>query len=284
MLVITCLWLVMASSLMAQESTDTAALLTPSNRLKFGNFLFEEKDYLRAVVELKEAMRAFDNDTIRYRYAYSLFKTGRYAEAGENFKTLFFDPEFSDRSRLMFYQSYFFNKDYATLRELTEKKIYLAPRYKAEIERLKYISYFFDKVQYPEVNSFINAFDDSVQASISHFYFQKKQMKTKSATTAGIFSALIPGMGKIYTGELGDGIFAFLSTAVSAYLAYSNFHNDHQFRGWLFTGLTAFFYGGNIYGAAVSAQLYNARVRFDFENEVKVFFEQRNYFLPRTDF
>ena len=91
-------------------------------------------------------------------------------------------------------------------------------------------------------------------------------------------------MGKIYTGEIGDGITAFLSTAVSAYLAYSNFKNDHQFRGWLFTGLTAFFYTGNIYGSAVSAQTYNARIQINFEKEVKLFFEQRNYFLPRMDY
>jgi TM2 domain-containing membrane protein YozV len=276
--------LMFSSTNFAQDSTDNSALLSASNRLKFGNFLFEEKDYLRAATELKEALRSIDNDTLRFNYAFSLFKVGRFSEGGDNFKILFINPVFSDKSRLMFYESNFFNNDYASFRELTEKKIYLTPRYKDEIERLKYISYFFDKVPFPEVNSFINAFDDSVQEHISHFYFQKKQMTSKSATTAAIFSTFIPGMGKIYTGEIGDGIVAFLSTAVSAYLTYSNFKDNHKFRGWLFSGLTAFFYAGNIYGSAASAQIYNARVQINFEKEVKLFFEQRNYFLPRMDF
>ena len=274
---------ILGGSINAQEA-DNSFFLSGINRLKFGNSLFNQQDYLRAATEFKEALRSIDNDTLRYRYAYSLYKTGNYTEAADNFKILFFDPVYTDKSRMMFYETNFFSGDYQSFRDLTDQTNYISPRYQKEIDRLKYISYSFDKVPLPDANSFINSFSDSVQTQIASFYYSKKNMKTKSPTTAAIFSGLVPGLGKFYTGEIGDGITALLSTAVCAYLAASNFKDKHEFRGWLFTGLTAFFYAGNIYGSAASAQIYNARIRFDFEKEVKVFFEQRNYFLPRMDY
>ena len=102
--------------------------------------------------------------------------------------------------------------------------------------------------------------------------------------TAAILSALIPGAGKIYTGEIGDGITSLIVTALTTCLAITNFKADHKFRGWLFSGLAAFFYAGNIYGSAASAQIYKARIQFNFDKDVKLFFEQRNYFLPKIDY
>ena len=272
------------STSFAQPSDNNSDLFLPANRLKFGNFLFSDKDYLRASVEYKEYLKNFDDDSVRYKYSMCLFNVGSYSEAEDNFKTLFFGTPFSDKAKLMFYESYFYQKDYEDLRDLANQSNYQSPKYSKVINRLKNISYLMDDTPLPGINSFLNAFDDSVQRKLTQFYFQKKNPKHKNALTAALFSAIIPGSGKIYTGEIGDGITAFITTALSAYLAYSNFKADHNFRGWLFTGLTAFFYSGNIYGSAVSAQIYNARIRFNFENEVKIYFEKRNYFIPSDNY
>ena len=268
----------------AQVSYNNSSLFSPVNRLKFGNYLFADKDYLRASVEFKEYLKSFDDDTVRYKYSLCLFNIGKYDEASDNFKTLFFGNPFSEKARLYFYESYFFGKDYKDLRELVDNRNYKSTQYSKEIDRLKNISYLMDDSPLPEMNSFLGVFDDSVQSDVARFYYMKKNPKHKNPLTAAIFSAIIPGSGKIYTGEIGDGITAFIATALSAYLAYSNFKADHNFRGWLFTGLTAFFYAGNVYGSAASAQIYNARIRFNFENEVKIYFGERNYFLPKSDY
>ena len=97
-------------------------------------------------------------------------------------------------------------------------------------------------------------------------------------------SALIPGSGKIYAGEIGDGIIAAIATGLCGYLAYDNFKAKHNFRGWLFGGLSAFFYAGNIYGSAASAQIYNAGIQFDFVNDVKIYLNKKNYFTPEYEF
>lgn len=288
----------------AQISYNNSGLFSPVNRLKFGNYLFADKDYLRASAEFKEYLKSFDDDTVRFKYSLCLFNVGKYEEASDNFKTLFFGNPFSEKARLYFYESYFFGKDYKDLRELVDNRNYKSTQYSKEIDRLNNISYLMDDSPastrprfalakarrgrrgepLPAMNSFLSVFNDSVQSSIAHFYYQKKNPKHKNPLTAAIFSAIIPGSGKIYTGEIGDGITAFITTALSAYLAYSNFQADHNFRGWLFTGLTAFFYAGNVYGSAASAQIYNARIRFNFENEVKIYFDERNYFLPKSDY
>lgn len=282
-LIITLLIIIPLTTVNCQLTAD-GNISSPQNRLRFGNYLYKDQDYLRASVEFKEYLKSESNDTIVFRLANSYFKIGRFTEAADNFKGLFFGSPLTEEARLMFYESFFLKNDYNSLRELTDEKIYYSTKYAAEIERLKYASYFLDNSALPDENVVLKFFPDSVQSRLINFYQQKKFPQYKSPTTAAILSTLIPGAGKIYTGEIGDGITSLIATALTTYLAITNFKADHQFRGWLFGGLAALFYAGNIYGSASSAQIYNARVQFNFNKEVKLFFEQRNYFLPRIDY
>ena len=102
--------------------------------------------------------------------------------------------------------------------------------------------------------------------------------------TAGILAALLPGAGKIYTNNYSDGIFAFLVTGIISYISYTDFKAHHQFRGWLFAGLTSFFYGGNIYGSVASVQIYNAGINFKLNSDMKIYLEENNYFVPDYEF
>ena len=282
-IVVILLFTILQVSVFCQSTSDND-LFSPLNRLKFGESLYNDKDFLRAANEFKEYLKVHSNDTVQFKFADSFFKISRFTEAADNFKGLFFNSSLSEEARLMFYESNFFQNNFKTFRELTEQMNYQTLKYQNEIDRLKFATYFFDDSILPNENMLLKPFPDSSQSQLSQFYYQKKFPKYKSLGTAALLSAMIPGAGKIYTGEIGDGITAFISTALSAYLAYANFKANHQFRGWLFTGLTAFFYGGSIYGSAAAAQIYNARIRFDFNSEVKVYFEQRNYFLPAVDF
>ena len=266
------------------QSSTGENISSTNNRLRFGNYLYRDGDYLRAAGEFKEYLKNESNDTIVFRLANCYFKIGSYEEAADNFKGLFFGSRLSEEARLLFYESFFFRNDYKTLRELTDNKSYFSSKYAGETERLKYISYFLDKSVLPNENEVLRNFPDSVQSRLINFYQQKKFPRYKSPATAAILSTLIPGAGKIYTGEIGDGITSLIATALTAYLAISNFKADHQFRGWLFSGFAAFFYAGNIYGSAASAQIYNAKIQFNFDKEIKLFFEQHNYFLPKIDF
>ena len=133
-------------------------------------------------------------------------------------------------------------------------------------------------------SDFILPFNSSQQKTVSMLYDYKFNPPYKSPTWAGIFSAVIPGSGKMYVGEWGDGITSLVLTSLFAFLAYDNFKDDHDARAWVFTGIGAFFYAGNIYGSIASAQIFNARIDFEFKNGLKLFLEKENYFLPDYDF
>ncbi len=267
----------------AQMSVNNANLTSPVNRLKFGNYLFEGKDYLRALDEFKAYLKTEDNDTARYKFSECFFRIGRYNEAAENYKSLFFHSPLSDAARLGFYKSVFFQNDFKTFRDEVINGFYLPEKYQKEVIRLQLISHFFDNSIMPDTNKFFTHFEDSTKTEIRRFYFMKKYPKKKNPMTAALLSTAIPGLGKIYTEEIGDGITAFVATGLLTYLSINNFNHDHKFRGWLFAGMAALSYAGSIYGSAASAQIYNAGVKFNFDKDVKFYFEQRNYLLPNEN-
>jgi len=133
-------------------------------------------------------------------------------------------------------------------------------------------------------SDFILTFNASQQKTVSMLYDYKFNPPYKNPAWAGIFSAIIPGSGKMYVGEWGDGITGLLITSLFAFLAYDNFKANHNTRAWIFTGIGAFFYAGNIYGSITAAQIFNARIDFEFKNGLNLFLEKENYFLPDYDF
>ena len=269
--------------ILCQESSRELDLFSYKSRLKFGNHLYLEKDYLRAAYEFREYLKYEDNDTIRFRFANCFYNIGRYLEAADNFKSTFYNSTIQDESRLAYYKSLFFSGDFNLFRNSSRNEIYLPEKYLSEVNRLYFTSFLMDNSVLPDTGNFISAFPDSNKNDIRNFYFQKKFPPYKSPTTAALLSSLIPGLGKIYVGNITDGLTSFLVTGVLTFLAINNFNHKHSFRGWLFTGLGAFFYAGNIYGSAAAAQIFNAGVKFNFDSNVKLYFEKRNYFLPENN-
>tara|TARA_B100000131_G_scaffold322307_1_gene375793 strand:- start:1207 stop:1818 length:612 start_codon:yes stop_codon:yes gene_type:complete len=79
-------------------------------------------------------------------------------------------------------------------------------------------------------------------------YLQNNNPK-KSPILAGIFSAIIPGMGRVYVNRTMDGLtglWTFFITANSTYLA---FKNENYFSVSIFGIATSFVWLGEIYGA-----------------------------------
>jgi TM2 domain-containing membrane protein YozV len=167
---------------------------------------------------------------------------------------------------------------------ITSKVVALDSLHFQNLKKLTTISMLYDTLFDIAKEEFLSPFDFSEQNTVSLFYDYKVKPPYKSSALAGILSAVIPGSGKIYVGEWGDGITAFLVTGLLAFLAYDNFRADHTTRAWIFTGLGAFFYAGNIYGSIASAQIFNARIDFEFNDGLKLFLEKKNYFLPEYDF
>jgi len=82
--------------------------------------------------------------------------------------------------------------------------------------------------------------------------------RKKSAFAAGLFSAIVPGAGKVYTGQIGEGIAAFLTVGSFAAITTENWKKNglSNWKTITFGTVCSIFYIGNIYGSAASVQVY----------------------------
>ncbi len=100
------------------------------------------------------------------------------------------------------------------------------------------------------------------------------EMKLKSPWLSGILSALVPGTGKIYTGDWQDGLIAMALIGTSAWQSYRGFSKDgiKSPFGWLMGTVSAGFYAGNIYGSVKSANKYNNQKKTAIKLRVQAIF------------
>jgi len=79
-------------------------------------------------------------------------------------------------------------------------------------------------------------------------------LPARSPLVAGVLSAAVPGLGKIYAGKTGEGIAAFIYTMAFGFTAY-DFYRGAGPQSALFivsAGIASVFYAGNIWGSAVA--------------------------------
>lgn len=92
----------------------------------------------------------------------------------------------------------------------------------------------------------------------------------KSPLLAGTLSTFIPGAGKAYAGKWKDGLVSLLFVGANAYTSYRGFSSAgiRSPYGWLFGGLSAGFYLGNIYGSQKAARIYNHELESKIKTDV----------------
>ncbi|AFH49978.1 Hypothetical protein IALB_2275 [Ignavibacterium album JCM 16511] len=248
------------------------------NRKNFADYLFCEQDYLRAAEEYSALGDSFLTDTILYKIAKCYSIIGESANSLNYFFRIAYSSFFYDNAKREIGRIYYLNADDTSLDKLIDKE----ENSFNELLKLK-IALKLSKNQTDELKDELLDYDDDF-VTLRKFYLQRKNPDYKSEFLAGLLSTIVPGSGKIYTEEYGDGISAFILTGLFAYLAYDNIKNNHNFRGYLFTGIAGGFYLGNIYGSIASAQIFNAKVDFNFVKELSDFLIKRNYFVREYDF
>jgi hypothetical protein len=100
---------------------------------------------------------------------------------------------------------------------------------------------------------------------------EQNEIKYSKPGVALTLSAVIPGLGKVYSHDWKDGIISFLFVATNAFQAYRGFSKDgvKSAYGWIFGTLGLGFYAGNLYGSWKSAKDYNYRVEDKLYHEIE---------------
>lgn len=257
---------------------------SPENIRLFADFLFCDRDYLRAIDEYEKYLSYSDEDTIRFKIALAFSAIGDQYNAIKNFNSLQETSKLYQISRIEELKSLFNLKQFSQLNSKANELNQLKSDYSDIAKKIVNLSYLLNNESMPSEKIFLEPFDVQEKTIVQNFYFQKTNPDYKSEVLAGVYSAIIPGLGKIYTENYSDGITSFLLTGLFSYLAYTNFNNDHPVRAWIFTLAGAGFYAGNVYGSIASAQIFNAKINFDFINDVYSFIEEKKYFIPEFDF
>lgn len=269
------------------------------NIKKFANYLYCTDDYIRAISEYErylltndKSIFPVDYDTIRYKISVSQINLKKYDEASHNLELLF-NSNLKDESILQYCKTNYLNnklnyivnnynlldsnKSISSLKYYNQLNIYYI------ISQLKLQNSFSLDDEKKLENNLDNIFilNNNEKEKVKSFISFKVKPDYKNPVKAGVLSTLLPGSGKIYTKNYGDGITAFILTSIFTFLSIDNFNSNHNFKGFLFGGIGLFFYGGNIFGSVTSAKIYNTRKDFQFNNQIDKFLEQKNYFIPK---
>ena len=270
-------------SIFSQSSTFD--FHSPENIKKFADYLFCQGDYLRAIDEYEHIPSNLRNDTINFKIMLCYSQLNLYYETEESYLINEFSEMKLDAEKLYIKNEFLkypiiFNSSVSGNNFPFETNVENR-NYFLKLRSIYYIQTRFNGISKKDL---LNPFDQIQKNRLEPFYEMSLNPDYKSPALAGIFSAVIPGSGKMYVGEWEDGIAALIATGLLAFLAYDNFNANHKTRAWIFTGLGAFFYAGNIYGSIASAQIFNAKINFDFNEGINLFLEKENYFLAQYDF
>lgn len=258
---------------------------SPNNIKKFADYLYCDDDYFRAAIEYERLADINRSDTIEFKIALSYSFIKDYYSAIQKFSGIINSSVYFNEAKLEEMKVNFLINDFAGLRSYFKNSfIAVVNKYQTEGEKLFNFSYLFTDDELPSKDEFLLPFDVNEEEKISSFYDWKKEPPYKKGTLAGIMSAVIPGSGKIYAGETGDGIVSFLTTTVFAFIAYDNFKAGHTTRAWIWTSVAALFYAGNVYGSVAAAQVHNAKITFEFNDGLNVYLNKKNYYITKYEF
>lgn len=106
-----------------------------------------------------------------------------------------------------------------------------------------------------------NNSDTRAFAPYSIVFKSYKDLPHRYAGLAMTMSTIIPGTGKIYSGDWKDALFSMLLIGASGIQSYRGFERNgtKSVYGWIFGGFSAGLYLGNIYGSFKSAKDFNHR-------------------------
>ncbi len=243
-----------------------------------------------------------------FRYAQFLFETRQFQLAAEEFeRVLFLDPD-NDTVKQQLIKSYLLGHQYAMVNRRTDSLF----RVRESIPRELAIDYSkalimaemnFNASQFITSNLNLNKNDrlflsmnnqlmgyewDKAKLTYEElhpagFLYDKKyaeifrQMDEARYKSGGIalgLSAVVPGLGKVYTGNWKDGLISFIFVAGSTIQAIRGYHQYGRQSAFfiVYTGLAATFYAGNLYGSFKAARKHNRKVNQKIHSHIETVF------------
>ena len=245
---------------------------------KFANHLLNEQDYLRASEQYQLLLPLKTNDTINLRLAKCYVKLDT-LELADVYLAKISNGSLAARGVADRYKYLFTNGRYKDIISGFETHKGLSTFTTHFIHPLYHAICWRERLTRPDDSTALELFPVKERDSVAYYRHELLNTTKKSPVTAAILSAILPGAGKFYTGNYGDGAMAFVSTGLFAYLSVYNIQHHHTTKAYIFTALGSLYYAANIYGAAASAHICNAQYLLNLQIRFDSFISDRNCFF-----
>jgi hypothetical protein len=242
---------------------------------KYSQYLFDSKQYGLASEELERVLfYNKDNDSVKFQLIRAYLLGNEFTIAKKRMDSLFPDQHAMPRiyaleyskallSLNSIYQAQNFINGSNTLTE--KDKLYL--NLNSEL-----LDYSWDRAQV----TFGVAKGKNVPLDIrySAIFTDINTTRYKSPGLALALSAVVPGMGKVYTNNWKDGLFSFIFVGGTTFQAIRGYHIYGKNSAFFiaYTSLAATFYLGNLYGSFKSANKFNERLRKQIHSKIRSVF------------
>lgn len=248
-----CLFLLYGLSAAAQEQN----LFDETHTIAFARHLYYSGQYTFAIDEFERALFFNNNnDSIKYYLLNSYLKAGKFNDGMNATRRLFPDRMYSD-NRVILIQSKFLiaSKSNALLEYAQTVK-------RDTLKTLMHMQWALQQADWKTAQQMYSngtRKDQPLFEPFTQVIEQSKHVKHRSGFVAGAMSAIVPGSGKVYTGNWKDGAISLIMLSATSFQAIRGYNRNgfDSAKFWIFGTLSAGFYLGNIYGSAKSAQKFN---------------------------
>jgi hypothetical protein len=285
------------SIVLSIKSLPAENIFSVDNTKRFADHLYQQRDYEGAAQEyLRLLFFSPGDDSIRYKialcYEHSMIHPREMADSiYEDLATYSKDPNIALKSKLRLALIEFKGKNYSNSLDLLNNIDHSANLFKRD-QRKEFLSFHSslvigDLLMMEKYNKALRKIemiqqDDDPEClqeyreSLS-LYKKGVQLKSKKPWLSLLLSTVVPGLGKIYSDRMSDGIVSMVSVYLSCWLADRAFQRGglDSTSGWLFTSIGAALYSGNIYGSYVAAKIYNETYQKQYNYDVKSWIDNK---------
>ncbi|MBN2620002.1 tetratricopeptide repeat protein [candidate division WOR-3 bacterium] len=269
------------ASFLAGDSL-TIEYYSPDNIKRFADFLYDQEDFQRAAAEYQRYLFAVETlptntDSTLFRIGQCLRRNNDFAKALEYFQNVIDSHSYQEMAYQAHYQvalCYFLMEQYEQSSAYLEILLPDTTQPGNDVQQLRALNMIRIK-QWDEAFLTLSTIQprDETTTDLMKFACAGQNLPHKSKTIAGIYSTIIPGLGKVYCKRTVDGIQSLFSTTILGWQAYDGFHDDgvSSLKGWIFGTIGGLFYLGNIYGSVVAAEIYNEEHEEKLLSTIKVY-------------
>lgn len=258
------------------SNTYAQDIFSLKNSKKYANYLYKANNFTLAAEEYERILflDSFNKSDIKLKLIRSYRFSENYNTGIARIESMYFSLD--SLSNEMAYE---YSKLLILNNNLPKAKFFLV----SNTSLIKEKKLFFDLTtamyenDYASANEMLKEAGDIDYAPIKQYNTilqDALSLKYKSPGLSLAMSAIAPGLGKVYCGYWKDGLVSLFMTGMSVYQAYRGFdqNGNKSAYAWIYTGMSAGFYIGNLYGSYKAANKYNFNKKHQIYHSVEEVF------------